>query len=240
MAQVIQPETVRRCAACQARANCVFFNLPSEQVGALFAAMTRPVTRKKDEILFYEGEPAHGIYILRSGQLRLMATTVVGKLITTGLGEPGDILGAAALFAGSDFPVTVKAMTQCELEYMKRDDFLMFLEENANLQLKLLQRLSTDALKQTRYLALGRGEPAIRRLEYLLLDLSKTCGEPTANGGSVSLKWMFSGEEVAELVGVSRQWACKLMAQLKQNDIIKLKRGKVLVINKAALERDLD
>jgi CRP/FNR family transcriptional regulator len=238
MPQKVKPEVTEGCATCKARASCIFFGLAPEQFKR-FATIARRITRKKDEIPFWEGEIAHGIYILRSGQAGLLTTTEAGKSIIVGIAEPGDILGAAAVLAGGEFTVTAKAMEPCELEYVRKDDFLKFLKENPDLQLKLMQKLGAGSLKLSRQIAEFKGKSAIQRLEHLLLDLCETCGEPTAKEANIKLKLTLSGEELAELVGISREWASKLVTRLKRKGIIKVRRGKVLAINKAAFERDL-
>jgi CRP/FNR family transcriptional regulator len=238
MPQKVKPEVTEGCATCKARASCIFLGIAPEQLKR-FAAIVRHIIRKKDEILFYEGEVAHGIYILRSGQAGLLTTTEAGKSIIVGIAEPGDILGAAAVLAGGEFTVTAKAIEQCELEYVRKGDFLKFLRENPELQLKLMKKLSAESLKLSGQLAEFKGKPAIQRLEHLLLDLCETCGELTAKETNIKLKLALSGEELAELVGVSREWASKLMGRLKRKRIIRVRGGKVLIINKAALERDL-
>jgi len=215
MPQKGKPEVREGCATCKARTSCIFFGLPPEQFKR-FATIARHIIREKDETLFYEGEVAHGIYLLRSGQVILLTTAETGKSIIVGIVEPGDILGAAMALSGGQFTVTAKAMDQCELEYVRKDDFLKFLRENPGLQLKLMKKLSAELLKLSGQLAEFKGKPAIQRLEHLLLDLCETCGELTAKEANIKLKLALSSEELGELVGVSREWASKLMGRLKR------------------------
>jgi len=228
---------MRGCAFCQARAACVFGALAPEAMKQ-FAKIARPIACRKGELIFAEYHPAQGLFILRSGEVRLFTVTSRGAMLPTGTAKPGDLLGVTALGEATEYGVRAQAADDCELEYIDRRDFLAFLKEHAEIYPRFIDKILDQFQRQQAHLQDFAEQPAINRLAHLLLHLCQTLGKETAKGAQMKLHLPLSRQELADEVGVSPEWVSKLFGQLKERRILK-KKGKAIIVNKIALERML-
>src|SRR6478672_5702077 len=67
----------------------------------------------RGRVLFAEGEPARGVYILRSGRAGLSVSSSEGRVVTLRIAEAGDALGLNAVLRNGTYDMTVKALQPC-------------------------------------------------------------------------------------------------------------------------------
>jgi CRP/FNR family transcriptional regulator len=202
------------------------------------AKITQPIACRKGELIFAEYHPAQGLFILRSGEVRLFTVTAKGTMIPIGVARPGDLLGITALGEATEYGVRVQAADDCELEYIDRRAFRAFLEEHTEIYPRFIHKILDQFERQQARLRDLAEQPAINRLGHLLLHLCETLGEETAKGAQVKLHLPLSRLELADEVGVSPEWVSKLFHRLKEKRILR-KKGKNILVNKTALEWEL-
>ena len=71
-----------------------------------------------------------GIYILCKGRVKLSATSREGQTLILQVAQPGEVLGLNATVSGSPHDTTAETGQPCQLNFVKRDDFLKFLTEH--------------------------------------------------------------------------------------------------------------
>lgn len=101
--------------------------------------------------LFLEGQLPAGIYILNAGRVKLSVTDNHGQQVTVGTALPGDILGLSAAVSGKCYEETAVAMIPCQIGFIKRKDFLSFLDRHPEAAFWVVQLLSdrvTTTLEQ--------------------------------------------------------------------------------------------
>ena len=117
---------------------------------------------------------------------------------------------------------------------MKREDFLRFLKEHSDACFRVAEQLSdkyNTACREIR--SLGLSHSAAEKLAKLLLEWSSKSGESNKQEPRVRLS--LTHEEIAQMIGTSRETVTRLFAELKKRQIV-MARGATLVIrNKAAL-----
>jgi CRP/FNR family transcriptional regulator len=212
-----------RCATCQARASCLFAESPPKAMSQ-FQMITQVRRYPRGDIIFRQGEHAHGLFILRSGWAKLFHLTPAGKAVTLGLIGPGRILGLTEIVTGSPYLVSAETLDESDVEYIEKQRFLIFLLENPRLAVEPLTTVSQEARKFLTQLCEMAGKlPTVQRLLHTLQDLAKTCGHKTDDG--IRLKLPFTVQDLADSIGCSRQWASKLVNELEDQGLIKRKEG---------------
>jgi CRP/FNR family transcriptional regulator len=97
---------------------------------------------KRGEILFYEGAPATGFFLLLEGRVRIYKSSTEGKEYTLHIIQPGQMFAEAALFSGRGFPAHCAALEDARVAHLPKDRFLALLEQSPRISLKMITGLS--------------------------------------------------------------------------------------------------
>lgn len=186
-------------------------------------------------MLFVEGQAPRGIFVLCKGQVKLSICATDGKTLIAKIAEPGEVLGLSATVSGKPYELTAETLDPCQLNYVKRDDFLRFVKAHSEVCFRVAEQLSekyNTACHELR--SLGLSHSAGQRLAKLLLEWSSPDGE-TAKP-EPRLKLAFSHEEIAQLIGTSRETVTRLFTDFKKRQIMQVKGSTLVILNKAALK----
>jgi CRP/FNR family cyclic AMP-dependent transcriptional regulator len=226
---------IENCLKCSLRGENFFCDLPDEALRSLEAIKFTSVY-PKGAFLFMEGQSPRGIFIICNGQVKLSTSSSEGKLIIIEIAEPGEVLGLSAVLSGMPYEVTAETISSCQVNFIRRDDFLNFLSEYGEVALRVAQQLSRSyhiAYEQIR--SLGLSPSARSKLAKLMLDWCDRSGEHTDRGHK--LKLILTHEEIAQMIGTSRETVTRLLGEFKSEGLIEVKGSNLLIRNKAALEK---
>ena len=133
--------------------------------------------------------------------------------------------------------MTAETIDPCQVNFVKRDDFLRFLKDDVEACFKVAEQLSEKYHNACREAgSLGLSHSAAEKLAKLLLDWSSKNGE--AAKAEPRLKLRLTHEEIAQMIGTSRETVTRLFAELKKRQILQSK-GSTLVIRNTAALRDI-
>jgi CRP/FNR family transcriptional regulator, cyclic AMP receptor protein len=178
--------------------------------------------------LFMQGQPSNGVYILCQGRVKLSTCSKDGKVIILHIAEPGEILGLSATISDSDHIATGEVIESCQVNFVRNADFLNFLQHNAEACLGAVKQLSKNY--QTAYLqicSLGLSNSVADKLATLFLGWCKASGN---DDKATHLKISYTHEEIAQMIGTSRETVTRLLKDFKDKHLISIK-GKDLVIH---------
>lgn len=133
---------------------------------------------RKKEILFIEGDPASGFYILLSGRVRLYKSSPDGKEYTLHQISPGQMFAEVAVFHGNKFPANCIALEDSVVALFPKLEFVELLEESPQIALKIIGALSSflrDFNHQIEQLSLK--EVPARLAGYILQESNKSGGD---------------------------------------------------------------
>lgn len=139
-----------------------------------FCAMSPEATRGFDQIkeqsvlgkgalLFAEGRPSRGVYILCEGRAKLSICAESGKRMMLRVAGPGEVLGLGATLSGENYEVTAELLEPTRVVFVRRKELLRFLRENPTLCMEVVRRLSEDlhgAYERVRSMGLNRARRA--------------------------------------------------------------------------------
>ncbi|HEV8660259.1 MAG TPA: Crp/Fnr family transcriptional regulator [Thermoanaerobaculia bacterium] len=221
------------CSDCTVRPNRPFCNMSPSTVSALETIKFTGVY-PKGSLLFVEGEQPRGIFILCSGRAKLTTSSTEGKVLIVRIAEPGEVLGASATILGKPYEVSAETIEPAQLNFVKRDDFLKFLTTDSEACMHTAQQLSEKYHSAQREIrSLGLAQTTGEKLAKLLLDWCDRDGEETPKG--VRLKVLLTHEEIAQMIGTTRETVTRLLSEFKRRKVIDVKGSTVNVMQREAL-----
>ena len=211
----------------------LFKGMPAAELRVLERYTTRRLF-KPNTILFREGDTAHSVYVILSGQVRVYLSTPKGREYTVNTLEPGSYFGELALVDATTRSANVATTQESLLLMLSNPDLVRCMHEQAAVAVNLFQNLALrvrELTNEVRNLALlGKRE----RLQHLLFDLAEE-GED----GVLVIRERPTHEQLAERIGASREMVTRIMRELEQSGHVQ-KRGRRLLIHSGLAESFLD
>ncbi|MGA8143249.1 MAG: Crp/Fnr family transcriptional regulator [Candidatus Acidiferrales bacterium] len=230
-------EIIESCMNCPHREDRLFCNLSPASVQRL-AAITSPSTYPKGATLFVEGQTPRGVFILCSGKVKLSTSSADGKTLILRIAEIGEVLGLAAVVSGKAFQATADVLEPTQANFISRDDFLGFLRQDGEAALRVAQQLAENyhhALSEMR--TIGLSHSAGEKLARFLLDW---IAEHHEGNGEIRVKLTLTHEEIAQMIGASRETVTRLFADFKKKQLLQVKGSTLVIRDRAGLEKLLE
>ena len=189
----------------------------------------------RGDVLFAEGQPAGGVYVLCSGRAKVSISSSEGKTVILRIAKPGDLLGVNSVLKGLPYEATVETLERCRIDFVPRADFIKLLDKSKAARVGVSKTLGnelSDVVECARLLLLSQS--AQEKLARLLLKWYDELGEPTAEG--TRLNHGLTHEEIGQMICASRETVSRLFTELKRKQIVQLDETGILVRNRADLE----
>lgn len=227
------PDVAAHCSDCQFKTGSFFCDLPAAET-ARFERIKVTRTYPRGAVLFVEGQPSQAVYMLCKGRVKLSTCSSEGKIVILGIAGPGDILGLSAALVGSEYEVTAEVIERCQLSFLKSADFLSLLQSSPEACLQAARQLSRNyQTAHSQICSLGLSDTVTDKLAKLFLDWS---GNGTGGDGCIRLRNSFTHEEIAEMIGVSRETVTRALRYFRENEIVTLKGADLLIHNRRRLK----
>jgi len=225
---------VESCAACKLREQGYFCDFPEEVLKA-FESLKYSTLFPKGAMLFVEGQSPRGIFMICAGRVKLAAGSSDGKALITRIAGPGEVLGLSATISGKPYMATAETLAPCQINFIKREDFLRFLSEHHLACLRVTEHLSNICYSANEQVcALGLSHTAAEKLARLILDWCARDGKPSERG--IQLKLTLTHEEIAQLIGSSRETVTRLLSEFKSRQLLYVKGSIFIVRDQVAFE----
>lgn len=228
-------DLVESCITCQLRKSHWFCGLSMESLQSLCEA-SHLITYPSGALLFVEGQTPRGAFVLCSGKVKLSTTSREGKVLILRIAEAGEALGLSAVISGEPFELTAETTGPCQVNFVERDALLERIEKNGELGLRSSQSLSREfqsAYRDIHDLVLARSSAG--KLAKLLLSWGERREKPAING-EIRIHPALTHEEMAQMIGASRETVTRLIGDLKKREFIRLEGSTLVIRNRVALE----
>ena len=177
---------VENCLSCNLRSEGFFCRLPKADMEA-FQKIKFTLAYPAGATLFGEGQECRGIYILCRGRVKLATTSNQGQTLILKIVQPGEVLGLNTTVSGLPHEVTAETGQPCQLNFVKRDDFIKFLTEHNEASMQAAIHLSRECQQAYQHLRSFVMHSAPQRIARLMLDWSnEDTGVATATGIKVA------------------------------------------------------
>ncbi|MEK7436673.1 MAG: Crp/Fnr family transcriptional regulator [Pseudomonadota bacterium] len=188
--------------------------------------LARVVTRKsyaRGSQILGAGDPTDSLYILISGRIKVLMSDLDGKEVILAILEPNEFVGEMGLIDNSPRSANVVALEPCEVVCISKSDFKRCLADNFEMAMTVMRGLVKrlrDADNQIGSLALM---DVFGRVARLLLETAEVVG------GEKVVTRKLSKQDIARMIGASREMVSRVMKHLQEAGYIEL-RGDAIII----------
>ncbi len=212
----------------------LFSGLDDEAAASLDASMTA-IAIKRGDILFNEGDEGNQLYVVTDGKIKLGRTSPDGRENLLAILGPGQMFGELSLFDPGPRSATVTAVTDTTFVSLSHADLLRWLDGRPMVARGLLAQLAGRLRRANDVVADLVFSDVPGRVAKALLDLADRFGR-TADDG-VHVHHDLTQEEIAQLVGASRETVNKALADFAQRGWLRLEGKSVLILEPERLAR---
>ncbi len=191
----------------------LFSMLTNEQAQGIADAVVKRRYRRS-EIIVEHGRKSNALFILLTGRARVLTADSRGREVILAVLQPGDYVGEMSLIDNEPHSATVRAEIQTDMLILGRSEFARCLPENSSLSYAIMRGL------------VQRLRSADRQIESLaLLDVygrvARTLLDMACDEGDVKLiRNKVSRQDLAKVVGASREMVSRVMKDLEERGII--------------------
>lgn len=204
----------------------LFERLSAEQAARLDRhAVLR--TFKKRALVYAPLQPGQVVLILARGRIKIKDITPDGKETILAFIEEGELFGELALLDGEPRQDYAEAAEDCRVLLLPRDELLWLMSQRPDVALSvtkligLRRRRIENRLRNVLFLS------SRERMVRLLLELVEAHGERRDGRGDIRLP--LSHQELASLIGVTRETATTVLGQLQADKLIEVRRRRISI-----------
>ena len=190
------------------------------------------------EMVFCEGEPCAGLYVVERGNIRIFKSSAGGRQQVLSIDGPGSSVAEVPVFDGGDYPASGAAVDHATLLFVGKRDFQALCLAHPEVALKVL-RVVGARLRQLVGIIEELSFTTVRhRLTSFLLRLAQREGTPSAAGVEFLLPG--SNQELAAQLGTVRELVSRNLSRLQAEGLLKLEGRRVVIPNLKSLEAELE
>lgn len=214
----------------------LFKHLTDEEMEPVLEIARNRIYRKGTH-LFMQGDPLTNVYFIMHGKIKIYRTDLQGKeQIVNVLGE-NEMFPHQGFFRNDDYPAHAEVLDEATLIYIPIHQFEQFLISNPEVSVKVFRVLGDIIVDLQNRLEEQILYNTYEQIILLLLRLTKSHGKEIADG-SFQITTPFTNRDLANMIGSSRETVSRTLTQLKKNNLIETKSGKIIV-DRAKLEEEL-
>ena len=206
----------------------LFSALSEEEAVSLRASITQ-VKVSKGHTLFKEGDEGDRLYVVLEGKLKLGTTSIDGRENLLSILGPGEMFGELSLFDPEPRTTTATAVTDAKLLALAHDQVIGLVARHPQASLELLRRLAQRLRKSNEILADLVFADVPGRVAKAIIDLGARFGQQKDDGLHVNHD--LTQEELAQLVGASRETVNKALADFASRGWVRLEPRAVVVLD---------
>lgn len=212
----------------------MFAALDPEAAAALRTSMDE-VRLQKGEVLFHEGEPGDRLYVVIEGKIKLGQTSADGRESLLAILGPSELLGELSLFDPGPRTATAAALTDTTLMGLGHQALRPWLAGRPEVAEALLKALAQRLRRTNEQMADLVFSDVPGRVAKTLLELGEKFGRPLPDG--IHVTHDMTQEELAQLVGASRETVNKALADFAARGWIRLESRSVVLLEPGRLDR---
>lgn len=195
-------------------------------------ALSREIQIAVGQPVIRQGEIFKGLFVILSGSVEVEAAQGDGKRFIQRYAQPGTAFGFMSVFDAKSSPYSYIAHEQARILFIRKEDFIAVLTKNHQLWLSVAQHLA-DLLRVALDTVQEKTFEAVRaRLARTLVTLAQTRGK---HEKSEARSIRITQENLAGLLGVSRQSVSKELKRLEREGLIRIRYGEISFDGEGAL-----
>ena len=200
----------------------------------------RAVARKfsAGELVFSEGDPCAGMYVVESGSIRIFKTSAGGREQVLSVDGPGGSVAELPVFDGGSYPASVSAVEDSTLLFIGKQDFQALCMAHPEVALKVLRVVGARLRKLVGIIEELSFTTVRHRLAAFLVRLAQREGTRVEGGVEVTLP--ASNQELAAQIGTVRELVSRNLSRFQSEKFIRIDGRQIIVLDLKGLQSELD
>ena len=213
---------------------CPLFSGLKEEDLKRIRAIALPKHVAKKGILFSEGEEAKGFYVILTGKVKLFKISPEGKEQILHVASAPDAFAEAALFLEGKYPAFAETLSDSQLLFFPKREFIQLIERNPQLSINMIVSLSSFLKKLATLIEELSLKEVSSRIAKYLMDLSTRGAKEGKGLKEVELD--LSKTQLALKLGTISETFSRTLSKMKAKKIIDVQKNRILILNREALE----
>ncbi len=188
---------------------------------------------EKGQFIFRSGDPGKNVYFLRDGRVKIYQTSALGREVILWFCFPGEIFGLTEVVDGGGRVVNAQTCERAEVLCIARTQFKAYLETHCAASFVIMQALSCRMRVLGDMLVNLIDDDVNSRITKLMLRLSACHG--TRAGNEVHLNIRMTHQEIADMVGTTRQTVTKVLSELKHLGLLSIENHRIRILSQELL-----
>ena len=206
----------------------LFASVDEDGAAALMELLTEQVV-SKGGVLFHEGQPGDQLFLIIEGKVKLGHASADGRESLMAVLGPGEMFGELSLFDPGPRAASATALTEARVVRLDNAQLMPWLAGRPEVAASLLQALARRLRRTNEAMADLVFSDVPGRVAKALMELGEKFG--TMVSGGLLVTHDMTQEEIAQLVGASRETVNKALADFAQRGWISLESRQVLILD---------
>ena len=215
----------------------IFSGLASPEMEFL-APRVVPRTYSSGQLVFSEGDPCSGLYVVASGHVRIFKTSANGREQVLSIDGPGSSVAELPVFDGGNYPASVAAVDDATLLFVSKQDFQELCLAHPQVSLKVLRVVGSRLRRLVGIIEELSFTTVRHRLAAFLLRLAKREGVK-ANGG-IAITLPDNNQEIASQIGTVRELVSRNLSRLQAEGMIEIDGRSLVIRDLKGIEAEVD
>lgn len=190
-------------------------------------AMAHTTHFSRNELIFHAGAPGRNVYFLQKGRVKIYQPSLNGKEVILWFCFPGDMFGLAEVAQGGGRIVNAVACEKSEVLTVSQNQFADFMQGHPAAALLVMQVLSCRLRTLGEVIVNLVNDDVRTRIMKLVLRLSARQGQP--QGQHIHLDLPLTHQEIADMVGTTRQTVTSVLSELKRQGLMSLENRRIQI-----------
>lgn len=208
----------------------LFADLSREEILAM-DRMAPARSYESGELVFSQSQPVSALFILKKGRVRIFRVTEEGKALTMAILEPGAVFGEMMMVGQRMYDNYAEAIDHVDLCLMGVKDVERYLLSDPRIAIRISRHLGEQVVRLEERLTDLALRPLLSRVSSTLLRLAESARTPRFSHPTIRL----THDQLAGLLGATRESTSKTMAELASRGIIRQGRARVIIQDLDAL-----
>lgn len=213
----------------------LFASLTEKEIGALALRVAKR-RFQRGELLFGEGDPCTGLFLVASGKIRIFKLSAAGREQVLAVEGPGSSFAELPVFDGGNYPAAASALEDAEVFFISRQDFQNFCREHPDVALKVIGVVGSRLRRLVGIIEELSFTTVRQRLIAMILRLAETAGKPSKDG--VRLELTMSHQDLAAELGTVRELVSRNLSRLQAEGFLEVDGRHILLKDLAGLKNE--
>lgn len=191
-------------------------------------------TFKKGEGVFHQGDSHTGVWIIESGRARTYYAGPTGREITLAYWTPGHFIGGPEIFGRGRHVWSADASEDCEMLFLSGTSMQTLVREVPDAAIAVIHGLIAKGKCYSALIQMLGTRSVSERLRQFLLILADAQGRH--EGTKIVIDRTITYEQIATVVGATRQWVTQSFDRFKTDGVIEISRSEIVIHDADALQ----